>query len=439
MPSSTTARRVTSRARSLRRRSRTSARRCRGSTARFASRTSLRPARRPWRSSPIPPERSRPRSRRSPRSSPENADRRAVCRCACRDAQGRPTARPRLSEPVSAAAAKPIVDAAIGNLFTCCVVRVERGGVSDTYVAGTLCPDPSAGPDAPCTADSLFDLASLTKLATTALVLAFVRDKSLSLEMPFRELVPEFRGGAKDRVTLLQVMTHTAGLAWWKPLWKEAGSADELIELAAKEPLAQDVGEFRYSDLGYIMLTAGLARAGDATFADLIRQRIPGAVETERTDYGPRPAVECAATEEDREWRRKRLRGEVHDENAFAMGGVSGHAGLFGTAADVASLMRVYRDGAAIGNALATLARTEHYRGGGVRRGIGLVLGPPEGLPFFSEDAFGHTGFTGTSTWVDPPKDLTLVVLTNRVYFGRTNDAEHLRFRVAVYEALAKP
>ena len=344
-----------------------------------------------------------------------------------------------MSEEFSPARAKPIVDAAIGELFTACVLRVERGAASDTYAAGTLCPDPSAGPDGPCIADSLFDLASLTKLATTALVLAFVRDKSLSLDMPFRELVPEFRGGAKDRVTLLQVLTHTAGLAWWKPFWKEAGSAEELIELAAKEPLAQDVGEFRYSDLGYIMLTAGLARAGDATFAELVRRRILAAVETERADFGPRPPVECAATEGDREWRRKRLRGEVHDENAFAMGGVSGHAGLFGTAADVASLMRVYRDGAVIGNELATLARTEHYRGGGVRRGIGLVLRPPEGLPFFSEDAFGHTGFTGTSTWVDPARHLTLVVLTNRVYFGRTNDAEMQRFRSAVYEALSKP
>src|SRR5207244_1939791 len=82
------------------------------------------------------------------------------------------------------------------------------------------------------------------------------------------------------------------------------------------------------------------------------------------------------------------------------------------------------------------LARTEQYRGGGVRRGIGLVLRPPEGLPFFSEGAFGHTGFTGTSMWVDPAKDLTIVLLTNRVYFGRTNDEELYRFRVAVYEAL---
>jgi beta-N-acetylhexosaminidase len=334
---------------------------------------------------------------------------------------------------------KPIVDAAIGELCTAAVVRVERGGSVSAYAAGTLCPDPSAGPDAPCTTDSLFDLASLTKLAATALVLSFVRERQLELDMPFRELVPDFRGGNKDRVTLKQVLTHTAGLAWWKPLWKEAKSPEELVWLAAKEPLAQDIGEFRYSDLGYIMLTAGLAAVGGAPFKTVMRERVLDVVEARTCEYGPRPPEECAATEMDPEWRHKRLRGEVHDENAYAMGGVSGHAGLFGTAADAAALIRVYRDGAVIGNELATLARTEHYRGGGVRRGIGLVLRPPEDLPFFSVDAFGHTGFTGTSVWVDPARDLTLVVLTNRVYFGRTNDEELYRFRVVVYEALARP
>ena len=335
--------------------------------------------------------------------------------------------------------AKPIVDAAIGRLCTAAVVRVERKGAASTYAAGTLCPDPRAGPDGPCTVESLFDLASLTKLATTALVLAFVRERQIDLEMPFRELVPEFRGGNKDRVTLRQVLTHTAGLAWWKPLWKEANSAEELVSLAAKEPLAQDIGEFRYSDLGYIMLTEGLARVAGKPFSDAMRERVLGVVEARSCEFGPRPPELCAATEEDTEWRRKRLRGEVHDENAYAMGGVSGHAGLFGTAADVAALIRVYRDGAVIGNELRDLARTEQYRGGGVRRGVGLVLRPPEGLPFFSVDAFGHTGFTGTSVWVDPAKDLTLVVLTNRVYFGRTNDDDLYRFRLAVYEALARP
>jgi CubicO group peptidase (beta-lactamase class C family) len=338
-----------------------------------------------------------------------------------------------------AARAKSILDEAVGSLCTAAVVRVERRGSVDTYAAGTLCPDPSAGPDGPCADSSLFDLASLTKLATTALVLSFVRERQLELDMPFRELVPDFRGGNKDRVTLRQVLAHTAGLAWWKPLWKEASSPEELMWLAAREPLAQDIGEFRYSDLGYIMLTAGLANVAGEAFRAVMRERVLDVVEARTCEYGPRPAEDCAATEEDTEWRHKRLRGEVHDENAYAMGGVSGHAGLFGTAADVAALIRVYRDGAVIGNELRDLARTEEYRGENVRRGIGLVLRPPEGLPFFSVDAFGHTGFTGTSVWVDPAKDLTIVLLTNRVYFGRTNDEELYRFRVSVYEALARP
>jgi beta-N-acetylhexosaminidase len=338
-----------------------------------------------------------------------------------------------------AARVKPIVDAAIGSLCTAAIVRVERRGSVDTYAAGTLCPDPGAGPDGPCTATSLFDLASLTKLATTGLVLSLVHERQLELDMPFRELVPDFRGGNKDRVTLRQVLTHTAGLAWWKSFWKEATSPEEIVWLAAGEPLAQDIGAFRYSDLGYIMLTAGITHVAGEAFREVMRERVLDVVEARSCEFGPRPPEECAATEEDTAWRHKRLRGEVHDENAYAMGGVSGHAGLFGTAADVAAIIRIYRDGAVIGNELRDLARTEQYRGDNVRRGIGLVLRPPEGLPFFSVDAFGHTGFTGTSVWVDPAKDLTLVVLTNRVYFGRANDEDLYRFRIAVYEAVSRP
>ena len=347
-----------------------------------------------------------------------------------------------MSEPASAARAKPIVDAAIGNLCTCCVVRVERGGASDTYAAGTLCPDPSAGPDAPCTTDSLFDLASLTKLATTALLLSFVRERQLTLDTPLRELIADFRGGEKDRVTLRHVLLHTGGLTWWKPLWKEATSLEDAVWLAAKEPLSQEIGEFKYSDLGYIMLTAGLAKVGGAPFADLVRERVLTVVEAEHADFGPRPRELTAATEEDREWRHKRLRGEVHDENSFAVGGVAGHAGLFGTAADVAALARVFRDGAVIGNELARLARTEQAVGENARRGLGLALRAPNGPMcgrYFSEDAYGHTGFTGTSLWIDPALDLTVIVLTNRVYFGRTNDDATYRFRIAVHEALSAP
>ena len=339
-----------------------------------------------------------------------------------------------------AAPARSIAEAAIGSLCTACAVRVERRGEVDEFAVGTLCPDPRAGPDAPCTVDSLFDLASLTKLATTALVLSLVKDKAITLDTPFSELVPDFHGGRKDDVTLTHVLTHTAGLKWWLPLWKEAQSREEAVWRAAQEPLAQDLGTFTYSDLGYIMLTQGLATIGGAPFADLMRERVLGPVEALNADFGPRLSERCVATEEDTEWRMRRLRGEVHDENAFAFTGTSGHAGLFGTAADVAAIARVFRDGAVIGNDLASLARSEHVKEKNVRRGLGLALRAPDGPMvgrYFSIDAYGHTGFTGTSLWIDPQLDLTVVLLTNRVYFGRGNDDATYRFRIAVHEALS--
>ena len=339
-----------------------------------------------------------------------------------------------------AAPARSVAAAAIGSLCTACVVRVERRGEVDEFATGTLCPDPRAGPDAPCTVDALFDLASLTKLATTALVLSFVKDKVLSLDTPFSELVPDFHGGRKDDVTLTHVLTHTAGLKWWLPLWKEAQSRQEAIWRAAQEPLAQDLGTFTYSDLGYIMLTEGLATIGDAPFADLMRERVLLPVEALNADFGPRLSERCVATEEDTEWRMRRLRGEVHDENANAFNGTSGHAGLFGTAADVAAIARIFRDGAVIGNDLAALARTEHVKEKNVRRGLGLALRAPDGPMvgrYFSVDTYGHTGFTGTSLWIDPQLDLTVILLTNRVYFGRGNDDATYRFRIAVHEAVS--
>ncbi len=190
------------------------------------------------------------------------------------------------------------------------------------------------------------------------------------------------------------------------------------------------------------MLTQGLATIGGRSFADLVRDRLLGPVEAIDADFGPRLSERCVATEEDTEWRKRRLRGEVHDENAFAVGGISGHAGLFGTAADVAAIALVFRDGAVIGNDLAALARTEHVKEKNVRRGLGLALRAPEGPMVgrhFSVDAYGHTGFTGTSLWIDPQLDLTVVLLTNRVYFGRANDDAMYRFRIAVHEAVSAP
>ena len=342
-----------------------------------------------------------------------------------------------LAEP-----ARGVMADAIGSLCTACVLHVERRGETETIALGTLCPDADAGTDSACTKDSLFDLASLTKLATTAVVLSLVRDRTLELGMPFRELVHDFRGGRKDDVTLRHVLTHTAGLTWWLPLWREVRTLEEAVWRAAQEPLAQDVGTFRYSDLGYLMFTQALGEVTGTPFADLVRERVLGPVEAETCAFGPRASESCAATERDDTWRKKRLRGEVHDENAYAVGGIAGHAGLFGTASDVAKLARVYRDGAVIGNELAHRARMEHVREDNVRRGLGLALRAPRDAMvgrYFNEDAYGHTGFTGTSVWIDPALDLTVVLLTNRVYFGRANDEQMWAFRVAVHEAVSRP
>ncbi len=336
------------------------------------------------------------------------------------------------------AGARPNVDAAIGEACTACVLRVERGGIGETYATGSLDPE---GDDAPCTSGSLFDLASLTKIATAALALTFVREGKLAFETPFADVVAEFE---PREPTLLQVLTHTAGLeGGWVHLYREATGLGAMVARAAAVPLAHPPGTaFVYSDLGYIMLSAGLARLGGKPFARLVEQRVLGplGIAPAEMRYLPDDPSRCVATERD-PWRGRRLRGEVHDENAYAMGGVAGHAGLFGTARAASKLIAAFRDGAVIGGELASLARREHaVDRDGARYGIGLQLKTREGSSlgrYFSADSYGHTGFTGTSVFVDPERDLTVVLLANRVYFGR-QDEPIRRLRIEVHEALTR-
>ena len=331
---------------------------------------------------------------------------------------------------------RPLVDAAIGSVCTACVVRVERVGRGETYAAGSLDP---GGEDAPCTSGTLFDLASLTKLASAALVLTYVRDGTLAFDTPFAELVPAF---PRREVTLLQVLTHTAGLAWWVPLYKEARGLEAIVAHAAAFPLAHEPGAtLVYSDLGYIMLTSGMERLGDKPYERLVEERVlaPLGIASVEMRYLPDERERCAATELDIAWRGHRLRGEVHDENAYAMGGVAAHAGLFGTARAVAKLIAAFRDGAVIGDELAAEARREHASAEGGRYGIGVQLKAREDSllgRYFSADSYGHTGFTGTSLFVDPERDLTVVLLTNRVYSGRVDEPIRA-LRIAVHEAVS--
>ncbi len=344
------------------------------------------------------------------------------------------------------ATARRVIDDAIGRVATACVVLAERAGERVAYACGTLDPETDA---TPCAAETWFDLASLTKIATTALALTFVRDGTLSLDQPFREIWPPFGDEEPSlhqvitrTATLRHVLTHTAGLPAWRHYYEEATGLEAIVALASSERLAYPPGRgYAYSDLGYVMLTAALARVGDAPFARLLADRVLRPLGLGERDLGflPEDPRRCAATERDTTWRKRRVRGEVHDENAFAMGGVAGHAGLFGTADAVARLMRVFTRGEVIGAGLAAEACRDQATGPNAPRGLGLALKAPRGASCgtrFSSASYGHVGFTGTSAWYDPEQDLLVVLLTNAVYYRR-DDTLLYPFRIAVHEGLS--
>ena len=215
------------------------------------------------------------------------------------------------------------------------------------------------------------------------------------------------------------------------------------------QPGQPGLGVVRYSDLGLMLLGEAVSRLQDA----------PGKLDTalqtllfkplglESLVYNPllkgwdRSAI--APTEDDPGWRKRRCWGEVHDENACGVGGVAGHAGLFGTARDVAALGQAWLGHdprLKIDPDLMQSATQEHEETGGMRRGLGWMLKAHEDLSagdLFSSDSYGHTGFTGTSLWIDPRRDLVVACLTNRVYPGRGQEGIHA-FRRSLHDLIAK-
>ncbi|HSE28590.1 MAG TPA: serine hydrolase domain-containing protein [Gemmatimonadales bacterium] len=316
------------------------------------------------------------------------------------------------------------------------VVGVSIAGRRWVHAAGRLGLDDPSAPDA----GTVYDLASLTKVvALTPLVLEAVESARLDLDEPVARRVPEFSGPGKDAVTLRHLLTHSSGLPDWRPLYREAPDRDSALALLFATPLDTAPGTHeRYSDLGLILAGILIERLDGAPLDSLAARRL-AALGLGDTRYRP-PAAwsrRIAPTELD-PWRGRMLRGEVHDENAARLGGVSGHAGLFGSTRDLLRygewwLARVGRGGpggaAAWGpprTRLDSLARAFSARQG-VVPGSSRALGwdtPSEGSsagPRLANWSFGHTGFTGTSLWVDPSRALVVVLLTNRVHPTRDN------------------
>lgn len=289
-------------------------------------------------------------------------------------------------------------------------------------------------PDAPAmTTDTLFDLASLTKvIATTTMAMMLVDEGRLDLDRPVRDYFSKFTGGAKDRIRVRDLLTHSSGIDWWAPLYKEARSMPEYLERIVPMDLKYEPGSKSvYTDLGVMMLGEILERSAGTDLNTFVKRRIFEPLKMSDTGYKPSEAMRSriAPTEVDNDWRKRLIWGEVHDENAFGLGGVAPHAGLFGTAPDLARFAAMLLNGGILENrryiAPATL---KEFTTRGTVPSSSRALGwdtPSENSSagrLMSPMAFGHTGFTGTSLWMDPETGVFVILLTNRVHPTRENN-----------------
>jgi CubicO group peptidase (beta-lactamase class C family) len=309
-----------------------------------------------------------------------------------------------------------------------------------TVTAGHLDWAPSPAP----TAQTLWDIASLTKVVgMTSAMMQLVESARVDLDAPVQRYLPEWTGPGKDRVTVRDLITHRSGLPAFKQYFKLNVSPDSTLRLFFTTPLDTTPGtRMVYSDIGAILLGKIVERVTGEKLDAYLWRYVFAPLGMRDTRYRPDSSLlaRIAPTEND-PWRGRHLRGEVHDENASALGGVSAHAGLFSTADDLGRLARVYLNGGALdGGRLARASTIQQFTTVQDSTFSSRALGwdtPSTNSSaghFITRPAFGHTGFTGTSLWIAPQHDLYVLLLTNRVNPTR----EHSRIgpvRVAVADA----
>ena len=300
------------------------------------------------------------------------------------------------------------------------VVGTKEGAVI-TVSVGHLDWQPSPEPGD----STLWDLASLTKVVgLTSAMMLLVESRTIDLDAPVERYVPEFRGRWKEMVTVRHLLTHSSGLPAWRPLYKEADDPASAMSLAIATPLDTAPGlRMVYSDLGVIILGEIVSRVSGQPLDSFLRERVFAPLGMRETIYRPADSLKdrIAPTEVD-PWRQRHLRGEVHDENAFALGGVSGHAGLFSSARDLVRLARMYLNRGTLDGARfvspSTMAMFTTVQDSTLsHRALGWETpnGSNSAGHLMSKGAFGHTGFTGTSVWIDPERGVFVLLLTNRV------------------------
>lgn len=390
-----------------------------------------------------------------------------------------------VSMAIDLSAVESTIQDALGRVFPAAQVVVRwRGKTILSRAYGWLDPETQQCPTHP---DTLFDMASVTKLFVVTAFMTLVEEGRVALDQPVRTVLPQFDGprpirayddplepgkfvevvppteetADASRVTFRNLLAHNSGLPAWRPLYK-AGSPTAVKQTALGTFFSYPTGTHAiYSDIGLILLGMSVERLTGLSLDQAVHQRVAIPLNLSHTCYLPiRPPASDSrlpsseiniAPTEICAWRNRRIVGEVHDENAAGLGGVAGHAGLFSTASDAAMLGQMYLDrggrpampGSPLLRAETVAEMTRRQAEDGTlraRRGLGFALWCPDpeasGNPF-SPRAFGHTGFTGTSLWIDPQRSLVVACLTNRVYYGRKASGI-LAFRVALHRGIVE-
>ncbi|GHT64969.1 esterase [Spirochaetia bacterium] len=283
----------------------------------------------------------------------------------------------------------------------------------------------------PVQQDSLYDLASLTKLFVTLALMRQMEEGLIRLEDTVDYFLPAYKNNPKGGISLFQLLTHTSCLSGGTELYRHAHTREDLLEAIRWSSLRSDSpGRVVYTCEAFILLGEILPVIEGIDLAAVISKRVLEPLQMNDTCFNP-PAslLERIAPTEDCPWRGKIVRGQVHDESAVIMGGVSGNAGLFSTAVDMVRLAAVVlaslegREEGFLHRITAELMTRNHTAGKGENRGLGwMIAGPSRAAgDLMSPGSFGHTGFTGTSLWIDPENHLYAVLLSNRVHPSRDN------------------
>ena len=289
--------------------------------------------------------------------------------------------------------------------------------------------------------DTVFDLASLTKVvATLPATLKLMESGYIRLDDRVAFFLPEFGKNGKEDITIRHLLTHTSGLPAHKEYFLKSLTTEQILQSIYEQELISPLGKkVIYSDLGIITLYKIIETITGQKFHEYVRKEIFEPLNMKETLFNPSFNKNRYAATEYSEKLGEYKHGIVHDDNTESMGGISGHAGLFSTVNDLAKFASmIENDGFYEGERILTkasidLSRKNYTSFDSEHRGLGWILNSPTFSScgdFFSASSYGHTGFTGTSIWFDPEIKLHVILLTNRVHFGRKDPILRLRPRL---------